>query len=164
MIKHIRLYALAALLAVAALVAVPLMAQSTITNTTLSTAMTATTFTASVASASGASVGSFIYVDRELMQITAVSGTTLTVQRAQGSTGNQSHAASATVLVGTGAQFQSVDPQYGTCTNSSYRATTKPWVNVATGNLWLCRFGSGGIGTWQATNPVPITYSSTLLN
>lgn len=164
MTKHIRFYALAALFAVFALVASPVQAQSTITNTTLSAAVTATTFTVTVASATGAVAGSFIYVDRELMLINAASGTTLTVQRAQGGTGPQGHASGATVLVGTGAQFQSVDPNYGTCTTSSYRATTKPWVNTTNGNVWLCRFGAGGIGTWQATNPTPITGSSLTLN
>ncbi len=163
MITKLRALTIGAVLAVMALVAVSLPAQTLITNTTLSAAATATTRTVSLTSASGTAVGSFLYVDYELMLINGISGTTITVQRGQGGTGVQAHASAAVVLVGAGNLFRNNDPPYGKCVNADYPATSKPWVNVVSGNVWLCRFGSGGVGTWQATNQAPITYGSLTL-
>ena len=58
-------------------------AQHTLVSTTLSAAVTnsATSITVAACASTSCAVNSLVYVDREAMRITAVSGTTLTVTR-----------------------------------------------------------------------------------
>lgn len=79
--------------------------QSTPTSTTLSAAMDDRATRFIVASATGfvASTGTLdygVFVDREFMRITAVSSTTITVQRGQANTNQTSHRSGARVWVG----------------------------------------------------------------
>lgn len=114
--------------------------QTTPTSTTLSAAIAderTTRFT--VASATGfvASSGTLdygVFIDREFMRITAVSGTTITVNRARSSTSATSHRSGARVWVGqygssaaggqTGGPFVQ-GPLYGSCT-----ASRQPYLPV----------------------------------
>lgn len=121
-------------------------AQTTMTSTTLSAAITSITgTTVRVASATGITgftngqPTTWIYVDKELMPVYSVNGTTLVVQRT-GATAL--HASSAKVWVGPYNAFLQGDPS-GSCTaaNQPYL----PGVSVATGILWNC-----GNGQWTA--------------
>ena len=127
--------------------------------TTLSAAVAdATTRTITITSASAQTGSSFgavvagqvLFVDLELMTINAVSGTTLTVTR--GTSNAAAHASGAVVFIGPASMFKTTDPPIGACTAASVPA---PWVNVQTGNAWLCRNS-----TWKGTNPMAITYNS----
>jgi hypothetical protein len=127
--------------------------QNTLTATTLSAAITAQQNTFTIASATNvlvptgnSAVGSQLFVQDagneigELMQVSALSGTSVTVTRA----GNQRkpHISGAMVLVGNPQWFQKYDPT-GSCTTASTFVT--PWVNTVTGKQWLC---SSVTGSW----------------
>ena len=147
-------------------------AQNVLTQTTLSAAVPAlagTLFSSTqtfvqVASATGitaiapnptvpinASNSVVIYVDRELMQVVAVSGTTLRVIRGYDGTTAVPHASGAMVLAGQATWFYHNDPGGGrypgqgvsgvACTPSAQIVT--PWVNIYTGAQWLCSSISG---------------------
>ncbi len=130
--------------------------QNTVLQTSLSSAMTATTTRLVVAANTGISAptistaGSSLYIvdigqtSGELVQVTAVSSTTISVSRFQGRA--TAHASGAMVLVATAPNwFQTVDPQ-GTCTLAQTFVT--PYVNVSNGNQWKC---SSKTGTWTAS-------------
>lgn len=94
-----------------------------------------------------------IYVDREMMLVTGINGTTLFVTRGYFSTLAAPHASGAMVLYGRANWFYSTDPggapSWGTgvsgvsCTAASVFVT--PYVNVRTGAQWIC---STITGTW----------------
>lgn len=125
----------------------------TLTQTTLSSAVTQsqTNFptTIKVASATGISApslpsgtnGSFLYVldpgsDRgEMMKVTAVSGTTISVMRGLAGTSATAHVSGAIVVIGAGKDFKDYDPS-GACTTATTAVT--PWINVKNGRQWLC--------------------------
>jgi hypothetical protein len=135
-----------------------------VTTTTLSTAVTSSNQNQIlVASATGISASTnslqyYIFVDRELMKVNAVSGTTLTVARGQGSTVATKHVSGAAVFFGpignwdaasgTGSGvFLASDPIEGTpCT-----ATANPYlpfINSKTGMQTNC------IGSqWRSLGP-----------
>lgn len=153
-------------LLVALSLAVPVSAQTFLTNTTLSNAVTTTTETRWVlASATGVEVGGQLFVDTELVTVTAISGTTVTVTRF-GRPG--AHASGAVVFVATKAQSQtnflphSAALRSGVCSYStvSFNATalagmTLPFVDTDTGDMYGCRRnGSGGSWVWNVTNVV----------
>ncbi len=138
-------------------------AQTTMTSTTLSAAITTLTQTSvRVASATGITgfsngqATTFIFVDKELMPVYSVSGTTLVVQRNLGATGL--HANSAKVWVGPYNAFPQGGDPAGACTaaNQPYL----PYVSVVTGNIWNCP----STGTWVAfsTFTTRNTYGATL--
>jgi len=121
--------------------------QNTILQTSLSAAVTAQATQIRVASASGINAPSFSsglagsalwVVDPgqtmgELMRVSAVSGTTISVTRSNKVT---AHASGAMVLVATNANwFQTVDAQ-GSCVLAQTYVT--PWVNTNNGNQWKC--------------------------
>jgi hypothetical protein len=126
-----------------ALLLVPMLAQAqqnNLTQTSLSAAVTANATSLQVASATGITVGTnsyntSIYIDRELLTVTAISGTTLSVLRGQGGTGAAAHSASNMVLAGRPSWFSAFDPQ-GTCVLANVVAT--PIVNYKNGNQWIC--------------------------
>ena len=126
-------------LLVAALVAlgmsIPAFAAPTQTTmTTLSAAVTAAQNTITVASATGISASTtsgtpsktFVLVDSELMQITAIASTTLTVTRAQDNTVRTSHLSGAYVIYGTFAAnpwipANSGSPTFGVFLDKGYK-------------------------------------------
>lgn len=151
-----------ALLAVITLIAAFALGQSVPVQVTLSSSITAlnqqTVYVSSVSSfptvgsgfansgANGVSTEDYLYVDRELMRITAINTTnnSVTVKRAQGGTKSALHGTTALVLEGQPQVFQTADPT-GSCT---YAATAaEPTINVLTGNQWLCSTVSS---TWVA--------------
>lgn len=139
----------------------PGFAQTVLSNTTLSAAMTATATTLTLTSASAFSgsnvgaptVGNLLYVEHEAMTITAISGTLVSVIRGQSGTFAAAHVSGAVVFSGPGSAFRQSDPPLQTCTTATMG--TRPWINVITGNTWLCISSK-----WQATNVMKITYDS----
>jgi hypothetical protein len=129
-----------------------------LSNTTLNGAINATqttlvltAATALAGSSFGApQVGHAIFIDRELMTITAVSGTTMTVRRDY--TQAAAHATGRIVFTGPPDMFRKTDPPLGSCVAASF---PMPWINVMNGNVWNCV-----VTTLSATNYLPITYSS----
>lgn len=107
---------LSLLVAVLLAFALPGVAQTTITKTTLSAAVSDTRTTlVTVASASGitastSSAQRFILVDRELMQVRAISSTTLTVVRGYGGSTATKHASGSLVTFGPAGNY---DPNTG---------------------------------------------------
>jgi len=144
-----------ALLAFALLLSAPLFGQggvNSIVATYTSAAMTLDDSIVKVNSATGISVSpaTILYVvdvgnpRGEAMKVTAVSSTTITVSRGQSGTSITPHASGAMVLLGRPDWFYTRDP-LGKCTAASTHAN--PWVNIASGNQWLC---STITGTWVA--------------
>lgn len=150
--------------------------QYTVSNTTTNGAITATQNTVVLTSASkstGSSfgdpaVGQCMFVDGELMRITAISSTTFTVQRSYGAGANSDlqgpapHPSGAVVWTGPCNQaFKQSSPPLGSDgTNTSGNAcSTKPapWIDVTTGNIFWCNTSNN---KWRGTNYLPITYNS----
>jgi len=151
-------------LVVALALAAPVSAQTFLTNTTLSAAVSTTTQrTVTVASATNIEVGGQLYIDAEVMTVTAISGTTITVNRFQRPA---IHASAAVVFIGTKAQSQtnflthSAAFRSGQCSTStsSTNATalagmTLPIIDTDTGDMYGCRRnGTGGTWVWNVTN------------
>lgn len=137
----------------------PAAAQTYVLNsTTTSAAIAAADTTVSLTSASAASgstfgavaVGQALFVDQELMTITAVSGTTVTVQRRNNRQAANSpittHVSGATVYIGTPSAFQRVDPAVGACAVGNQG---DPWINVDNGKVWRC-LGSSWYDVYDA--------------
>lgn len=147
---------------------------NTLTQTTLSANMTSTATTLTVAAAgtiaapsfSAGTVGSRLYVVDfgqtlgEIMDVSAITGTTVTVRRTGGSAA-VAHASGAMVLYANPKLFYSYDPT-GACTTATTLVT--PWLNVKTGNQWLCSTISGtwvpGFGNKSATPQVTTAVAS----
>ena len=129
------------------------LAQTAITATTFSAAVTNSATRVAVASATGftASSGTVTYVlfaDREAMRITAVSGTTISVERGWGQTVQTAHISGAAVYVGragaanadgSGGPFVGNSPA-GACTRAN--VLTLPLINIANGKMYNC-FSNG---------------------
>ncbi len=130
--------------------------QTILTNTTLSAAITSSSSTTAVVtsatninapSTSDATKATYIFVDRELMDVRAVNGTTLSVVRGAGGTAASTHASSAFVFVVPAylsTQFAIVPA--GSCTRANEVAL--PRVNARTGIISDCNGGqwvNGGI-------------------
>lgn len=121
--------------------------QNVITQTSTSAAVISSAQTIPVSSATNISVrsatgnGSILYVvdfgqtQGEAMLVLAVNGTNITVQRGANGTAAVGHASGAMVLVGQPQWFYGYNPT-GNCTTAS--TYVRPWVNVTTGQQWLC--------------------------
>lgn len=180
----------------------PAAAQSVLTNTTLSVAAqgmgsvngatpTGNMAIISVASATGISAPSpntsltsglvatsdaqtYLYVDRELMQVKAVSGTTITVIRGMAGTGAASHASGALVLVvpssaigawsGGGFEAASQGPSapQGSCTRSN--ELFLPRISFSSGTISDCDGGQWVNGDAAQTTRSGVTGSTTAAN
>lgn len=117
------------------------MAQTALTATKLSAAVTSTSATTiRVSSATGITAGNTIlFIEDgttyggEAVFVNSVSGTAIGVTR--GYSGYASlHINGALVLVGNPTQFATTDPQ-GSCVVAN---TVAPFINIKTGNQWLC--------------------------
>ena len=149
-----------AILASFAILVFPLVAgaQTVATTTTLAAAVTATatTLALAVTSLSGSTLGYYVYLDAEAVQITSVSGTSIGVSRGQLGTATQAHANSERIITGGNGHFQSRDPNYGAaCTKGDGDAAFQPFINVIGGRLWMCN-----ASVWQATSTMSLTYNS----
>lgn len=127
-------------------------AQATVTETTLSAAITADgrSQLLSVTSATSFAVGSVVQVDNEAMDITAVSGTTITVRRGTQGTRIFAHASGAVARVGLPSYFSTVTPA-GVCTSTA---------EVALPRIVLPANGKPGIDVFQCSNSVWARYST----
>ena len=149
-------YLLAAALVLGSVV--PSAAQTLAAATTLSAAIDGTQTTFAVASATGVTAGNNLIVDQEVMAITAVTGTTVTVRRGQMGTAAQSHANAERVYSGASNHFQVRDPSVGAaCTRGTGDAAYQPYFNVRSGVNWVCLAS----GVWNGVSTMPITYNST---
>lgn len=148
---------LAVVLATGVFLTTPLTAQTTLSNTTWASAVSQTTTTVSVTSAATMAVGDLIYSDHEAMVITAISGTTITVQRGMEGTSPAPHRNASIIFSGVPDRFYVNDPPFGDC---SPRASIRflPWINVRTGTLWTCDGAN-----WRATNTLFLTFNSTIV-
>jgi hypothetical protein len=158
-------------LIVVLLASMPIDAQQyIISNTTLNGAITATATTAVLTSASASSgssfgapaVGNCMFVEGELMHITAISSTTVTLQRGAVSAGSTvaGHATSAVVWTAPCNAFKQVDPPAALTAKGNQLCSTMPgpWINVNNGNIWWCNTAAN---TWAGTNYRVFTYGST---
>jgi hypothetical protein len=143
----------------AALLASPVLAQTALNSTTLSAAVTATTNTFTVASGSNISANDLAFVDREAVVITAISGTTLTVNRGQAGTAAASHANAALIYTGVPERYYGNTPS-GSCTRAN--ELYLPHINLKTGDVSDCPTGTG---TWALMNVQGLqTAKSTWMN
>jgi hypothetical protein len=146
-----------------------------LTETTLSTAITTPSGgnpaspVVVVASATGiVKSTTAIYVDRELMNVVGVNGTTITVMRGSGGTRAATHASGARVFVGTRNLFGTF-PQAGSTTLANN--PTDPLIDISTGiryyaknSVWVAdpnfpqNDGAGGTGRFRFPT---ITFGST---
>lgn len=157
---------LIALVALVTFAAVPASAQTYLTTTTITAAVNATQTTVPLNATTSVAAGSALYIDHELMQVTAINTTTkiATVIRAQRPA---AHANAAVVYVATSAQkttnfitHQAAIAKAGVCSSStsSTPATALsgqilPFVDTDTGDIYGCRRnGTGGTWVWNITN------------
>lgn len=136
-------------------------ASGVLSSTTLNGAITAsattlilTAATASTGSTLGApAVGHCLYIDMEMMRITAVSSTTMTVQRA--TRGAAPHATLAIVVTGpcSASQiggFRVTDPPF-LIGNQDCSVWVNPWINTNTGDSFWCDHTTSVV---SVTNPI----------
>lgn len=137
-------------------------AQTRATTTTLTAAVDSTQRTIAVTSNTGFTVGNLVFVDTEAMEITAISGTTISVTRGAEGTAARNHANAEDVLTGSDVYFRTSDPltRDGACTPGTGEAANAPWVNLLTGTIWKCLGPTGTAATWNGTNEAPLTYNS----
>src|SRR3990167_1202800 len=119
-------------------------AQHTLVSTTLSAAVTnsATSITVAACASTSCAVNSLVYVDREAMRITAVSGTTLTVTRGVDGTQATGHTSGEIAWVDQAFYFSPTSSQnssalpWGSCTSASEYVL--PRIATATGDIYRC--------------------------
>ena len=127
----------------------PLAAQTSLNTTTTTAAMSREQATMFVTSATGFAAGRSAYIvdsdgqPGELMTITAVSGSTITVLRGAGGA-QYPHVSGATVYVGPTDAFNATAP-VGGCNIAQVPYT--PWINIITGYRYTCTSGA-----WTCAN------------
>lgn len=165
----------------ALLLTVPLSAQQyRISNTTLNGSINASQTSLVLASASASSGSSFgapaagqcLFVDGELMTITAMNSTTATVRRGSGgtaasragtATGPAAHITGAVVFTAPCTAFKSGPPPVSAVSASAKNANVScssypaPWIDVQTANIWFCNIPNN---QWSGTNYAKFTYNS----
>lgn len=133
----------------------------TLSQTSLTAAMTATQNYAVVASATGLAANRAIYIDNELMPISALyNGTSLTVPVTRLSLKKSAHITGAIVMGGRENWFQTYDP-FGSCTASGVFAS--PWININTGARFKCLGGQWGKEGMFRVPPTSCTFAPTTL-
>lgn len=146
-------------LALLTLLSAPLMAQTNQAQTTLSAAIDATQTQITVASATGITTSTTLLVDQEFMDVTAISGTRVTVFRGRGGSIQQAHESAAKVQTLAAGSVYTV-ARVGPCTVGSGAASYHPIaINVNSSTVWLqgCRGGQ-----WVATWVLPLTVDSVM--
>ena len=101
---------------------------------------------------SAGTVGTYLYIDRELMQVNNVQGTTIQVGRGVSGTMATAHNAGATVYIATGRQlvssaFSGGPPLSGAC-NSAFQPIATPYIDPYTGLTWDCPSTGPFTNTW----------------
>lgn len=138
MIKMLRSLVLTSLVALALLAGViPAAAQTTVSSTTFSAAVVVDQQIVTVASATGIDVGDLLFADREVFEVTAVSGTNITVRRGTRGTGAREHASGVIVYLGLPSNFYSNEVVPGsTCTSTA--ELFLPRIVIPSGNIYQC--------------------------
>ncbi len=136
-------------------------AQTTVTQTTLSTDIDKNVVQFNIASATGVTSAngtnytSYLFIDKEVMGVLSVSGTTVTVQRSMQGTFAFPHANAAKVWVAPPSYLSAMganDPS-GECVLSS--VIYLPYVNITTGNVWTCgSSATAGKGVWTTFDAI----------
>lgn len=147
-----RVWMLAVVALVATGLAIHLRAQTYLTSTTLSSAATALTQTIHVTSATGVEDGDLAVVDREVMVVTDVNSTTLTVRRGQNGTAAAAHLNGALIFIDVPSNFSQVAPA-GACTASNERST--PRIVLPSVRFFDCINGR-----WQERHALPSSFSA----
>lgn len=137
-------------------------AQTSLTSTTTSAAVTRLATTFQVASATGITAGTtglFAPATGEFMQVTGLSGTTVTVVRAaQGAYPAAPIASGATIIVvPPNGSFAGVNPR-GSCTGVNTPQFFQ-LINLLTADVNVCL----AAGTWEARNGLPLNYDTTVV-
>lgn len=159
--KTFRMKMLIGLAALLVLFWAPLSAQRLIVNTTLSANLSATATTASLTATASVAAGQFAFVDREMILVTSVNTTanTITIQRGQGGTAASAHDNAERIFITAGGDYHTTDPDYGQdCNRGVGQAAVLPWINLRTGNIWVCPGGTDR--AWIGTNTMPLTFNS----
>jgi hypothetical protein len=172
-----KLYALALLVSLALTASIAAHAQTLLVPTTLSAAVTSTKASQIVvASATGITAPTLgsgnpttsLYIDKELMSVEAVNGTTITVARGQGGSISTLHASGAYVFFGPPNAFyvgladvaqvgNGIPPiGGGACTRSKFAYL--PAIDVATGNVADCLGGVWVIGVGTQSTQFRLNY------
>ena len=98
-----------------------------------------------------------VWIDVEVMQISAISGTQITVVRGVMGRRAESHDNADGVFTGAAGHFHTNDPNFGQdCTRGQNQAAFLPWFNVRTGWIWTCDVGTD----WQAYAKANLTVNS----
>jgi len=134
-------------------------AQTVATDTTLGANLSDSATTMTVSSNTGFTVGNLAYIDSEVVRISAINGTAISIQRGVMGTPARAHDNTEVVITGAAGHFQTRDPDYGEdCTRGAGQASFSPYINVLNGLVWVC---SAGLDSrWTAYSTVPVTYSS----
>jgi len=162
------------LITLALLIAVPLAAQTYLTATTITAAMSVNSTTATVNSTTNVAAGGYLYIDHELMRITAVNTTTKIVslnrQLQVAPTKIAAHGSGAIAYVITAAQAPTNALSHdaavmaGQCSTSTSSSSTValtpvltgyrflPVLDVEWGDFYGCRRVTGGLWTWVRYN------------
>ena len=109
---------------------------ATTTSTTLSAALAADASNVYLTSATGVTAGTtLLYCNRELMKVTALSGTRATVRRGVGGTLAIAHASGTTVYVGSPDVFGAQDPIQGSVAVAAAQPYL-PLIVPSSGKIW----------------------------
>lgn len=148
--------------------AVPVSAQTYLTTTTTSVAITSTTQDSFVVgSATDIEAGGALLIDHEVMNVVSVSGTRVTVTRAQRPT---THVSGSRVIIAKRSQkattflaHEAALSLVGSCAASSYPFLPK--IDTELGDVYLCRDTSTtGVGAqWTKTNIQGLNGAGSLL-
>lgn len=149
------------LLMILSLIPQGLQAQTATTSTRLNAAITASATRMTVASATGFSastdsVGQWAYIEKEAAKITAVSGTTITIQRGQLGTVAKNHRSAVLVWAGPRDAFRPDQP-FGECTRAN--ETRLPQIHAPSGKIYDCILSTTGTtNDWVGLdlNPVAV--------
>jgi hypothetical protein len=116
-----------------------------------STLVLTSTSTSTGCSFGSAAVGQALFMDGEPMNITAVSSTTMTVNRSVAN--RAAHYTGAVIFRANPAYFYRAEPpiagNYLTGGNIVCTNYPAPWINVVTGNVWWCNTKNN---VWSGTN------------
>jgi hypothetical protein len=133
----------------------PVGAQAALNATTLAATVQSGAPTLSVASANTIAVGQQLYIDREMLGVTAVSGTTITVTHGVSGTRSAGHIVGTTVYSGPVNYFSQAEPT-GLCNPTAEVAL--PRIVGTLGNIYDCKdsvwvkYTDGGFPAFSSTS------------
>ncbi len=116
-----------------------------IVRTTLAAALDNVSTTVYLASATGVSglgnnnlIQTYLYIDRELMEVRSITGTVATVKRGIAGTGARAHVSGAAVLLGPAPHFSTfIEPPLYNSAVTPASVAYSPVIDIETGNQWI---------------------------